>query len=304
MHLKRRNRKVWIGELLVQKELISQAQLTQALALQRHTPLKLGEILIQQGLISPQQLQHVLNEQRWRNLVTALLLSVGTLASDLPRFLYAQARAFELRPHATAIMPDTIQREHSPKSIGGLPPLGNSAASRLPIPTKATLSSPLRGFCHPLNGRGMLSQGIRGRTHRGRMEYAYDLAVNIGTPVYAMRAGKVMDVRDYYPDTGGNRSRSAHFNYVWLEHEGGYRSAYVHLQQNFKRKVNLKVGQWVEAQELIGYSGNSGWSTGPHLHIEVQKPGEPKRFSETVPFKISDYCPSNQLARHSQPVSP
>ena len=303
MHLKRRNHKVWIGELLVQKEFISQVHLNQALAIQRHTSLKLGEILIQQGLISPQQLQQVLNEQRWRNLVTALLLSVGTLAADLPKFLYAQVSSPYPRPSAAVILPESTRYEHSPKSIGGLP-LGDSTASRYPLPTKITLASPLRGFCHPLNGRGLLTQGIRGRTHRGRMEYAYDLAVNIGTPVYAMRAGKVMEVRDYYPDTGGNRSRSAKFNYVWLEHDGGYRSVYVHLQQHFKRKVNLQAGQWVKAQQLIGFSGNSGWSSGPHLHIEVQKPGEPQRFSKTVPFKFSDYCPSNRLARQSQPVSP
>lgn len=70
----------------------------------------------------------------------------------------------------------------------------------------------------------------------------------------------------------------------------------------FNRKVNLKVGQWVEAQQLIGYSGNSGWSSGPHLHVEVQKPGEPKRFTKTVPFEIAGYCPSAQVARQSQPL--
>lgn len=307
MHLKSgtKQKKVWIGELLVQKGLISQAQLTQALAAQRHTNLKLGEILIQQGLISHQQLQHVLNEQRWHNLLTAVMLSVSALVSDLPRLLYSQSLHLDHRHHATAIAPSSTRVEDSPQAIGGMTmPMRRPTNNRLQpsLPSYATVSSPLRGFCHPMNGQGFLSQGIRGTTHRGRMEYAYDLAVNIGTPVYAMRAGRVIAVRDYYPDNGGSKAKSSRFNYVWLEHDGGYRSAYIHLQKKFNRKINLKVGQWIEAKQLIGYSGNSGWSSGPHLHIEVQKPGEPHRFAETVPFEIASYCPPARLARQAQPV--
>ena len=124
------------------------------------------------------------------------------------------------------------------------------------------------------------------------------LAAGIGTPVYAMRAGKVLGVRDKYPDTGGGRENGAKFNYVWLEHEDGYRSVYVHLQQGFRNKVTIKAGDRVEAGQLIGHSGNSGWSSGPHLHIEVQKPGGGK-FSKTVPFAIAGTC--NQIRLASQP---
>jgi murein DD-endopeptidase MepM/ murein hydrolase activator NlpD len=81
-----------------------------------------------------------------------------------------------------------------------------------------TVASPLRGFCHPLNGAGILAQGIRGETHRGRMEYAYDLKTNIGTPVYAMGAGRVISVEDRYPDTGGGAEKMTQFNYVLIEH--------------------------------------------------------------------------------------
>lgn len=300
---RKRQKKVWLGELLVQKGFISQTQLAQALAEQRHTHLKLGEILIQQGLISPQPLQQVLNEQRWRNLITAVLLSVSTLVSDLPRFIYSPPLPPHHRQNAT-LTPKSTSFEDSPNARGGTTTAWQRPVHSRPLRAYATVSSPLKGFCHPLNGQGHLSQGIRGTTHRGRMEYAYDLAVNIGTPVYAMRSGRVIAVRDYYPDNGGGKSQSSRFNFVWLEHDGGYRSAYIHLQKRFNRKVNLKVGQWVEAQQLIGYSGNSGWSSGPHLHIEVQKPGVPKRFAETVPFEISGYCPSSRFARQSQPVKP
>ena len=112
----------------------------------------------------------------------------------------------------------------------------------------------------------------------------------MGTPVFAMRAGRIIGAEDKHPDNGGDQGRSKQANYVWIEHLGGYRSAYVHLQQRFRRQLRLQPGTWVEAGQLIGYSGNSGWSTGPHLHVEVQRPSKSNRFSKTVPFQIAGYC--------------
>lgn len=158
----------------------------------------------------------------------------------------------------------------------------------------------MAGLCHPLKGRGYLSQGVRSGTHRGRAEYAYDLAISIGTPVYAMNRGRVIATEDRYPDTGGGRSKISKFNYIWIEHENGYRSAYLHLQQRFGRKINLRPGSWVKSGQLIGYSGNSGWSTAPHLHIEVQKPGSLSKFTKTVPFIVdADNCGTAQISTAS-----
>ncbi|NJM64739.1 MAG: M23 family metallopeptidase [Acaryochloris sp. RU_4_1] len=175
------------------------------------------------------------------------------------------------------------------------PPVPIQAAAKPPIFSLAlqaqpTLNSPLQGFCHPLWGQGWLSQGIRGVTHNGRMEYAYDYATGIGTPVYAMRAGRIISIQDRYPDHGGDKAQIHRFNHVWLEHDGGYRSAYVHLQQGFRQRVNLKVGDQVKVGQIIGYSGNSGWSSGPHLHVEVHRAEARWRFAQTVPFAISTSC--------------
>jgi murein DD-endopeptidase MepM/ murein hydrolase activator NlpD len=82
-------------------------------------------------------------------------------------------------------------------------------------------------------GLAFLPRASEGKTHRGRMEYAYDLKTNIGTPVYAMGAGRVISVEDRYPDTGGGAEKMTQFNYVLIEHDGGYRSAYLHPQQGF-----------------------------------------------------------------------
>ncbi|WP_299404070.1 M23 family metallopeptidase [Acaryochloris sp. IP29b_bin.148] len=182
------------------------------------------------------------------------------------------------------------------KNIGGITSLKVSSISQtllsstFPLPRQVTINSPLQGFCHPLNGKGWLSQGIRGTTHQGRMEFAYDLAIAVGAPVYAMRSGKVLAIRDRYPDTGGGKEKATQFNYVWIEHDGGYKSIYVHLQQGFRDYVNLKAGDWVNAGQLIGFSGNSGWSSNPHLHIEVQRPSNKQHFTQTVPFVVSGIC--------------
>lgn len=278
---------VRIGKVLTQKGLISEHQLQQALQLQKQSGQKLGEILIQQSLISRTQLKQVLFEQRCRNIVACSLLTLSTLG---PTFSVtpptsASHQNSENR-NSTVFDPDALGGTHGNEKLVSKP----SQPTPTAIASAPTIASPLQGYCHPLNGRGYLSQGIRGKTHQNRMEYAYDIASSIGTPVYAMKAGRVIRLQDKYPDTGGTRANASKFNYVWIEHEDGYRSAYAHLQQGFRRRVQLKAGDWVTAGQLIGYSGNSGWSSGPHLHVEVQKGGSRAKFSKTVPFQISGSC--------------
>jgi murein DD-endopeptidase MepM/ murein hydrolase activator NlpD len=170
----------------------------------------------------------------------------------------------------------------------------HSQAINRSLISKAPIESALRGFCPPLKGQSLISQGNGGITHSGRAKYAYDYAVGMGTPVFSMRRAKVLQIQDGYPDTGGSRHKATKSNFVLLEHPGGYRSAYVHLQQSFSNKVNVKSGMWVATGQLIGYSGNSGWSSGPHLHVEVQEPSNNLGFSHTIPFQISNNCPGRK----------
>ena len=298
--------KVRIGEVLVKKGLITQNELTLALLEQSNTQLKLGEILVQQGRVTHLQLNQVLKEQQWRNWTASALFALSTVLSAVPKPLFIKV--------PVTIEPSTERTSLSNAKGGGtammqrktshqvnLQALKTPPNKEFDIPLLAnlhpTVASPLRGFCHPLNGAGVLSQGIRGETHRGRMEYAYDLQTNIGTPVYAMRAGRVLLMEDRYPDNGGGAENMSKFNYVLIEHDGGYRSAYVHLQHGFKDKVQIKVNDTVERGQLIGYSGNSGWSSGPHLHVEVDEPGETYAFSQTVPFAIAEACSPGSIAR-------
>jgi murein DD-endopeptidase MepM/ murein hydrolase activator NlpD len=285
--------KVRVGDVLIQKGLITSDDLTQALLEQRNTQAKLGEILVQRGLLTQKQLQSALNEQHWRNWTATLLFVLGSLATGTPKLVTAMPIRVE-KPSATSGQ-NFSSRFPSRNVSSGSQPYTSLAANPNP-----TIASPLQGFCHPLNGLGYLSQGINGTTHRGRMAYAYDLATSIGTPVYAMRSGEVIGVQDRYPDTGGGPDRISKFNYVMIEHDGGYRSAYVHLQQGFRSTVQIKAGDRVEKGQLIGYSGNSGWSTGPHLHIEIQRPGSAFTFTQTVPFAVAGVCEPGTVAMARQ----
>ena len=92
-----------------------------------------------------------------------------------------------------------------------------------------TASSPLNGFCHPTDEMGKFSQESDGPTHKGRTRYAKDISIAEGHPVYAMRAGTVVNFRDHFHDTGGDRKNAGKYNYVILEHDSGYFSAYLHF---------------------------------------------------------------------------
>lgn len=287
-----------IGQILVQKGFVTKAQLHKILDEQKYSKTRLGELLVQKGLIARLQLRQVLLEQHLRRLMSSALLTLNTLGSVsyLPVFSsLSQPRIRHLktmRSFPKIAMGGISERKHSSS-------LNLSTSSwtvkqkywaQVKPKQKPTVTSPLEGFCHPLNGKGYLSQNIRGGTHQGRMEYAYDLASPMGTPVYAMRSGRVVGFRNNYPDTGGGKENASKFNYVQLEHLNGYRSSYIHLQQGFLHRVSIQTGDWVNAGELIGYTGNSGWSNAPHLHIEVQRANSKSKFSKTVPFSIAGTC--------------
>ena len=111
------------------------------------------------------------------------------------------------------------------------------------------------GLSYPV--RGTLSSGFGprwGRTHRG-----IDLAVSMDTPVSAAAAGTVITAE--YKESYGNL--------VQIDHGYGIVTSYAHLDI-----IGVSVGQYVERGEVVAYSGNTGNTTGPHLHFEVVNNGE------------------------------
>ncbi|OFT74465.1 MULTISPECIES: M23 family metallopeptidase [Corynebacterium] len=92
----------------------------------------------------------------------------------------------------------------------------------------------------------------------GRMHNGIDIANNIGTPIYAVMDGTVINAG---PAQGFG-------NWVVIRHAGGEVSVYGHM-----RDYNVSVGQQVRAGEQIAKIGNEGHSTGPHLHFEIKPDG-------------------------------
>ena len=98
--------------------------------------------------------------------------------------------------------------------------------------------------------------------------YAIDLAVDEGTPVLAARDGIVMQVEDDFEGAGLDREKFVdRANHVRLVHPDGTMTVYAHLSPE---SVLVSAGQRVHAGQRLGSSGNTGFSTGPHLHFAVQ----------------------------------
>ncbi len=115
-----------------------------------------------------------------------------------------------------------------------------------------------------------ISQGFNGTiSHNTPADtFAVDFALLMGTPVRAARAGIVMEAIDRFPDKGSARiSDLDNANRVRILHEDGSMSVYGHLMQD---SITVTPGQWVAQGLVIGQSGNSGYSHGPHLHFAVQ----------------------------------
>lgn len=97
---------------------------------------------------------------------------------------------------------------------------------------------------------------------------AIDFALPEGTPVLAARAGRVMQVQGNFHENGRDPVRDGdRANFIRILHEDGSMGVYAHLQAN---GVLVRSGQRVEAGQRIGLSGNTGYSTAPHLHFVVQ----------------------------------
>ena len=126
------------------------------------------------------------------------------------------------------------------------------------------------------NGWPIENKGITGnfgwRNHpvlkRKEFHPGIDLRANIGTPVYAPASGVV--------EFAGYSDNGYGYNVILL-HNFGFKTVFAHMN----RKDVVRAGDFVKKGDLIGYSGNTGLSTGPHLHYEVRfinKTLEPLHF--------------------------
>ena len=137
----------------------------------------------------------------------------------------------------------------------------------------------------PPNTQFQITQGFGGQFSHfdAQNRYAVDIAMPVDTGVYAARGGIVMEVEEDYFLNGVEQSLASKANSVRILHDDGSMAEYAHLALE---KVLVAPGVKVEVGQLIAYSGNTGFSTGPHLHFAVQI----NRGMELVgaPFKFAD----------------
>ncbi len=139
--------------------------------------------------------------------------------------------------------------------LASQPPVSELPEEEVQIPSDAGWISPLRSYritspfgmrAHPTTGEWKMHKGV-------------DMAASRGTPIYATRSGKVT-------------AASSHWSmgeYVSINHGDGFSSIYMHMEYYV-----VAAGDYVSAGQLIGYVGDSGRTTGCHLHFGISYKGE------------------------------
>ena len=142
-----------------------------------------------------------------------------------------------------AILADSAHGVEDPNAIV----IGQEIIIPLPVPD----------FAWPAHGEmtdpfGLCRSWDCSYRHRG-----LDLALDYFEPIVASASGLVTFV-------GGDSLFGLGW-YVEIEHENGWETTYAHLSE-----FAVYQGQYVEQGQVVGYNGNTGYSTGPHLHFEVR----------------------------------
>jgi murein DD-endopeptidase MepM/ murein hydrolase activator NlpD len=105
-------------------------------------------------------------------------------------------------------------------------------------------------------------------SHKERTRNAVDFIIPEGTPILAARPGIVVRVKSDSKIGGPNPKFFGKGNFITIVHKDGTFADYLHLKY---KGVKVKVGDHVKQGQVIGHSGNTGWSMAPHLHFIVWK---------------------------------
>lgn len=121
-----------------------------------------------------------------------------------------------------------------------------------------------------------------GFSHSGASRFALDFAMPKGTPVHAAREGVVIDIEEDNWRGGASRQFAKYANFIVVLHDDGTTGEYYHLK---KDGAAVSVGDTVVAGQLLGYSGNTGFSSLPHLHFAVYKARSHGQY-QSVPIQF------------------
>ena len=156
------------------------------------------------------------------------------------------------------------------QQANGIPARRLQIGTRLRIPNGEaafTFANPLRIPLVVTSKYGYRSHPV---TRRYQFHKGIDFRAAIGTRVYASRSGKVIFAK----------WKNGYGKIVGIEHENDFTTWYGHLS-----RIRVKVGEWVSQGKIIGLSGNTGISTGPHLHFEIRYKGRSEKPSQYLTIR-------------------
>jgi murein DD-endopeptidase MepM/ murein hydrolase activator NlpD len=129
-----------------------------------------------------------------------------------------------------------------------------------------------------------VSQGHDTGSHLQNDTWAWDFRMPVGTPIVSAMDGVVRMARGDSRVGGCDPKMAPHANYVVVSHEGGIETQYLHFSA-----VVVKAGEEVRKGQLLGYSGSTGWSCGPHLHFKVARAVGSGWNNPSIPAGIHGY---------------
>ncbi|MCL4544202.1 MAG: M23 family metallopeptidase [Chloroflexi bacterium] len=121
--------------------------------------------------------------------------------------------------------------------------------------------------------------------HRGVEAYAWDFPMPMGTLILAARGGTVTMVKDDSNTAGFNISYASDANYVVINHGNGTQALYLHLMYG---GALVHVGETVVRGQPIALSGDTGWTSGPHLHFVVEESSPTEHLTQSLPISFAD----------------
>ncbi|WP_041353989.1 urea transporter [Nitratiruptor sp. SB155-2] len=169
----------------------------------------------------------------------------------------------------------------------------------------------------PFSGTWSVYQAFNDEwTHKGKWKYAYDFVIKkngktyrndghfledyyaYGASVLSPVNGYVVDIQNELPDNPiGSVDRLNNWgNYVIIRSLEGF---YVEISHLMQHSIQVQIGEYVEAGDVIAKCGNSGYSPEPHIHIQVQE--YPTLGSATLPFVFHEYIVNGKLFFYSLP---
>jgi len=155
---------------------------------------------------------------------------------------------------AVLLLPGAVPPPPPPPAVTPEPFFAAGAPAEGFSPPAAT--AVVSGFMWPVGGS--LNDYFGAPRGGGTYHSGIDIGADSGTPIAAAAAGQVVLASSGY----------GYGNYVIVRHDNGYETLYAHLSE-----IYVAQGQWVGQGEAVGTVGDTGWATGPHLHLEVRSGG-------------------------------